>query len=303
MDKKSPEQQKPEGIDSKLTDAEGNRAEMLDLRNRTLSPFPHLSGSPSSRTAMLGERMGPGNSNPLGIESIMEREVDLFKEYANETLTDDQKMALSILGEIIGGSPDNYQTGVMTLTLAVPILTDKETPRLAALRKLFDETPPGSICGHWKYPTRGSEEHQVSISIGEDGDTSKTTLLFREYPTVIGDDTSAKEQQLRSLADSHPVCHDESVLNSSVFYDDAFSPLSLATIREPLPAGYSNFKRYAKYNGHPATLKTQFVEIDGVRAERLLAMTLFSSGHAETRTVLFDLEHGKRQFVLVKVNN
>lgn len=135
------------------TDAEGNRAEILDLGDRTLSPFPHLSDSPSQRTAMFGERMGAANSNPLGIESIIEREAELFKDYVNATLTDEQKMALSALGEVIGGHPDNYQTGVMTLTISVPVNVGK-TSRAEALRKLLEETPAGSISGYWKYPVQ-----------------------------------------------------------------------------------------------------------------------------------------------------
>lgn len=329
MDKKSPEQQKPEGVDTKPTDtfgnkgvvmtmrhvpddelpvdAEGNRAEILDLGNGTLPPFPNLAGSPSPRTAMFGEQMGASNSNPLGIESIVEREAELFKEYVNETLTDDQKMALSMLGEIVGGDYDHHQTGLMTITISVPIDAGK-TSRVQALRKLLDETPPGGIRGYWKYPVQGEQfqnpnEHQVSVSINDDQGNPQTKLLFREYPAFIDNSMQTKEQRLQSLAESHPVRPGESVCNTSVFYDDAFSPLSLAMIFEPLPISKGKFKRYAKYQGQAATLETCFIEVDGVQMEQLLAMTLYSLAVGKKRTMLYDLQHGNSKFILVKVNN
>lgn len=322
MDKKLPGQDKPEGVTTKLTDAfgskgvavqvtpenelpqdaEGNIADLLRVGNDSLNPHsPGMGGG--ARGMMFGEVPPRSNANLLGIESM--EELDSLKGTLNQVLSDDQKNALGMLGELIDGKFDNEYPDVVYLTIAVPVDAGKTMGRKAMLEKLLAETPPGGISGHWNHPVQAARltDHHVCIAIDDEGDGSLTKLLFREYPTSIGTDDAAKEQQLRYLLDTHPVRPSDSVLNANVYYSKNFSPLSLATIRAPLPISGNKFVRYGTYCERLATLETELVEIDGVKMERLLAMTLFSLAGDKSNITLYSLDDGPELFILVKVNN
>jgi len=287
-------------------DAEGNLADLLRVSNDSLNPHsPGMGGGP--RGAMFGKEAPRSDANPLGIESV--EELGLLKDMLNQVLTDDQKNALSLLGELTDGKLDSEDPDIVYLTIAVPVDAGMTSVRAAMLEKLLAETPPGGINGHWGYPVQGLPEgaqlpeHHVSVFINDDGDGSVTQLMFREYPTYIRGDIAAQRQRLQTLENSHPVRPGESVRNANVFYSNTFSPLSLSTIREPMSVANGKFVRYATYHGRPATLETRFIEIDGVRMERLSAMTLFSLAGDKSNITLYDLDHDDKQFVLVKVNN
>lgn len=328
MDKKLSEQNKPEGVGTKQTNAFGSKGVVVQV----LEDGAYPTDTEGNRAEVAIGRTDAPNYNPLGIVSMesLSTSAAMIKpgEYDPEAMVrhfEDRKRALLEeygIGDIrchncntdIAGDLFKALFGLPTEQPAPLSLADLENEhRKANLTVAKTINPIGVRSRNARYDAR------TTAFIKDDPNLVVIQFAEVAFDVVQIFTNQTLEKFIEERGKLHPSFDGMDSAGDSVLSGDLFGAMSLSHVHERLPMDNGHFKRFARYRFNYATLETKLTEIDGVEVEQLVRMAVYDNTSHRTlidglykedggklimsynkklAVAYYDLEKGDRRFIM-----